>query len=150
MMKIIVSESQIKRLLEIIDNPQMEDIVGKRVMVYYNLHKKTFSVTYESRVVLHADYIKLSNVEFRVRKGGKDKVRGEKRKNVHAFVIGTLEDYCEYPCDKILIEPNDNVVTYNPYENDTFVYKQTGQPIFNASRVAMINLTDKLYIISSD
>ena len=57
-------------------------------MVYYNLHKHTFSVTYGGRVILYADYVKLRNVEFRVRKGGKDKVRQEMRKNVHAFVIG--------------------------------------------------------------
>lgn len=149
-MKIIIRETQMLRLLEEMDDLPIEDVIGKRVMVYYNLHKKTFSITYESRVVLHADYVKLSNVEFRVRKGGKEKVRQEKRKNVHAFVIGTLEDYCEYPCDKILVEPNDNVVTYNPYKNDTFVYKQTGQPVYNANKVAMLNLNDKLFIISGD
>ena len=59
-----------------------EEFIGLRVMVYYNLHKKTFSVTYDGRVILYADYVKLKNVEFRVREGGKEKVRQEMRKNV--------------------------------------------------------------------
>ena len=42
------------------------DPIGLRVMVYYNLHKKTFSVQYKGRVILYADYVKLGNVEFRV------------------------------------------------------------------------------------
>ena len=36
-----------------------EDLTGLRVMVYYNLHKHTFSVTYGGRVILYADYVKL-------------------------------------------------------------------------------------------
>ena len=81
-MKVIITESQFDSLF-----------IGKKVMVYYNLHKHTFSVTYDSKVIMHADYVKLEDVEFRVRKGGKEKVRDEKRKNVHAFVIGKLLDY---------------------------------------------------------
>ena len=41
-----------------------EDLTGLRVMVYYNLHKHTFSVTYGGRVILYADYVKLRNVEW--------------------------------------------------------------------------------------
>ena len=108
-MKIIITESQKKKILEFIENGRVicdecgwswdlsdggddpyichkcghnnseEDYRGKRVMVYYNLHKHTFSVTYQSKVVLHADYVKLKDVEFRVRTGGKEKVRNEKR-----------------------------------------------------------------------
>ena len=77
-MKVVITESQFDSLF-----------IGKKVMVYYNLHKHTFSVTYDSKVIMHADYVKLGDVEFRVRKGGKERVRSEKSKNVHAFVIGT-------------------------------------------------------------
>ena len=97
------------------------DPIGLRVMVYYNLHKKTFSVQYKGRVILYADYVKLGNVEFRVREGGKEKVRQEMRKNVHAFVIGDLLDYCQYPCENMPPETNDKVITYNPYKYDSFV-----------------------------
>lgn len=146
-MKIIIKESQAKKIMESLGDEDT-DFIGKKVMVYYNLHKHTFSVTYQGRVIAHADYVKLSNVEFRVRQGGKEKVRDEKRKNVHAFVIGTLEDFCKYPCDNIPSEPNDNVVTYNPYKYDSFVYKNTEEPVYNAKEIEMINLKNKLFVIN--
>jgi len=125
-----------------------EDLTGLRVMVYYNLHKHTFSVTYGGRVILYADYVKLRNVEFRVRKGGKDKVRQEMRKNVHAFVIGDLVDYCQFPCEEMPAETNDNVITYNPYKYDSFVKKDSEEPIYNANEIDMINTRNKIFHIN--
>jgi hypothetical protein len=177
-MKVLVLESQLKRIYEIITNDKVicdecgwswdlsdggddpyvchkcghdnseEDYIGKRVMVYYNLHKHTFSVTYKSKVIMHADYVKLGDVEFRVGKGGKERVRSEKSKNVHAFVIGNLMDYCEYPCNTIPDEPNNNVVTYNPYKYDSYVFKSTEEPIYTANEVDLINLKNKIFIIN--
>ena len=135
-MKVIITESQFDNLF-----------LGKKVMVYYNLHKHTFSVTYDSKVIIHADYVKLGDVEFRVRKGGKERVRSEKSKNVHAFVIGKLLDYCEYPCDGIPTPSSDKVVTYNPYKNDTFVFKNTEEPVYHAQEVDMINSKNKLFVV---
>lgn len=125
-----------------------KEFIGSKVMVYYNLHKHTFSVTLKGVVILHADYVKLGNVEFRVRQGGKEKVRSEKSKNVHAFVIGNLLDYCVYPCENIPSEPNNKIVTYNPYKYDSFVYKDSEEPVFNAKEVEMINLKNKLFVIN--
>jgi hypothetical protein len=135
-MKILVTESQFDSIF-----------IGKKVMVYYNLHKHTFSITYDSKVILHADYVKLGDVEFRVRPGGKDRVRKEKSKNVHAFVIGTLLEYCEYPCDNIPNPSSDMIVTYNPYKFDTFVYKNTEKPVYHAKEVDMINSKNKLFVV---
>jgi hypothetical protein len=138
-MIILISESQ-KDILK-------ENIIGQKVMVYYNLHKHTFSVQKSGIVVLHADFVKLSNVEFRVRKGGLEKVRKEKTKNVHAFVIGTLEDYCEYPCDNIPEDSEGEIISYNPYKNDSFVIKSTQDPIFHGEEVNMINGANKIYLL---
>jgi hypothetical protein len=135
-MKVVITESQFDSLF-----------IGKKVMVYYNLHKHTFSVTYDSKVIMHADYVKLGDVEFRVRKGGKERVRSEKSKNVHAFVIGKLLDYCEYPCENIPSPSSDKVVTYNPYKHDTFVFKNTEEPVYRAQEVDMINSKDKLFVV---
>jgi hypothetical protein len=135
-MKVVITESQFDSLF-----------IGKKVMAYYNLHKHTFSVTYDSKVIMHADYVKLGDVEFRVRKGGKERVRSEKSKNVHAFVIGKLLDYCEYPCDGIPTPSSDKVVTYNPYKNDTFVFKNTEEPVYHAQEVDMINSKNKLFVV---
>ena len=135
-MKLLITESQFDNIF-----------LGKKVMVYYNLHKHTFSVTYDSKVIMHADYVKLGDVEFRVRKGGKEKVRSEKSKNVHAFVIGTLLEYCEYPCDFIPNPPSDKIVTYNPYKYDSFVYKNSEEPVYRAKEVDMINSQNKLFVV---
>lgn len=134
-MKILITEEQFDSLF-----------IGKRVMVYYNLHKHTFSISYGGKVIMHADKVKLSDVEFRVRQGGKEKVRGEKRKNVHAFVIGNLKEFCEFPCFDIVAPNNGLIVTYNPYKHDSFVIKSTQEPVYNARKVDMINLSDKIYI----
>jgi hypothetical protein len=98
-------------------------------------------------VILQADYVKLGDVEFRVRPGGKDRVRKEKSKNVHAFVIGKLLDYCESPCDDIPNPPSDMIVTYDPYKFDTFVYKNTEEPVHRAKEVDMINSKNKLFVV---
>jgi len=135
-MKVIITESQFDSIF-----------IGKKVMVYYNLHKQTFSVTYDSKVILHADYVKLGDVEFRVRQGGKERVRQDKSKNVHAFVIGRLLDYCEYPCDDIPSSPFGKIVTYNPYKHNSFVYKGSEEPVYNAKEVDMINSQNKLFVV---
>lgn len=134
-MKIIISEQQFESIF-----------VGKRVMVYYNLNKHTFSILYQNKIIMYADFVKLGDVEFRVRKGGKEKVRDEKRKNVHAFVIGTLLDSCEYPCEHIPIPKTELVATYDPYRFDSFVIKGTSEPIFEAKEVELINSKNKIYI----
>ena len=135
-MKVVITESQFDSLF-----------MGKKVKVYYNLQKHTFSVTYDEKVIIYADYVKLGDVEFRVRKGGKERVRSEKSKNVHAFVIGKLLDYCEYPCDEIPTPSSDKVVTYNPYKNDTLVFKNTEEPVYHAQEVDMINSKNKLFVV---
>jgi hypothetical protein len=142
-MRIIITEEQEELLKNNINN-----LIGKKVMCYYDLHRHVFSVTYKGLVVLKADYLRLSDVEFRVREGGKQKVRKETRKNVHAFVIGYLEDYCKFPCDDIPEPESNKAITYNPYKYESFVIKDTEEPIFNANEVEMINLKDKIFLIN--
>jgi hypothetical protein len=138
-MKIIITEEQRIKLVD--------SFIGERVMVYFNLHKHTFSLQKNGLVIAHADYVKLKDVEFRVRKGGREKVNVEKSKNVHAFVIGTLVDFCEYPCNELPEEPAAEIVTYNPYKYESFVIKSTEEPVFHANEVDMINSRNKIFII---
>jgi hypothetical protein len=56
-------------------------------------------------------------------------------------------DYCEYPCDDIPTPTSDMVVTYNPYKYDSFVYKNTEEPVYNATEVDMINSQNKLFVV---
>jgi hypothetical protein len=145
-MKIIINERQYRRILETITDDNEKTYIGDKVMVYYNLHKHTFSISRNGKVITHADYVKLTDVEFRVRQGGREKVVREKSKNVHSFVIGTLEDYCKFPCENLPSEPNSNIVTYNPYKYNSYVIKDTEEPIYSAGEVELINLRNKIFI----
>ena len=106
-----------------------------------------FSVTFGGIVVLKADYVRLKNVKFLVSETGKQKVRKVRQKNVHAYVTGTLIDYCENPCEDMPQPERDVVIKYNPYFDDTFLIKQTQEPIFRADEVEMINLENKIFLV---
>lgn len=99
----------------------------KRVHVYFNITKKCFSVMQNGLVGdNHTDKIALSDAKFIVREGGRDNVRRDKVKNVHAFVRGYV-----HPSWSGDIKH----VRYNPYETDTFEIIETGEPIHEAGLV---------------
>lgn len=78
--------------------------------------------------------IHLKDVIFKVQKGGQERVRKEKRKNVHAGVVGKIIDSgSEYNTDGWVL------ATYNPYEHDTFVEYETGKPIYKAKEAILKN-----------
>lgn len=103
-----------------------------RVKVYRNLHKNLYSVVAmegpdKGKVVHHSEYVLLCDVTFKVRQGGREKVLREKRKNVHAFVIGTLKGLGPSSCgieDRCIVP-----ITYNPYKHKEFVTKGLGREI---------------------
>ncbi len=107
-----------------------------KVFVYYNLHKHCWSVKSlekenYGRVIDHTDKIVLENCIFKVQKGGRARVLREKRKNVHAGVVGyynknTPKGYTKW-----------NRVTYDPYLYETFVEAANKNPIHNAQHVVM-------------
>ena len=146
-MKLILNEIQNKELIySIKGDPNL--LINKQVKVYYDITRHMFSVTFGGIVVLKADYVRLMNVKFLVGEKGKEKVRSVKQKNVHAYVTGTLVDYCEFPCDDIPTPESNIVVKYNPYFDETFVIKKTREPIFTANEVQMINLDDKIFLVN--
>lgn len=101
-----------------------------KVFVYRNLHKKCYSVRCEKtkKVIAHVNKIKLVNCSFKVSKAGRARVLKEKKKNVHAGVVGLWNgDRWGY----FVTETSDKV-TYNPYLYDTFVFAESKQPIENA------------------
>ena len=60
---------------------------GKKTYIYWNLHKLTFSIMQNQKVVGHSNQLYLSDVEFRVRERGRQKVLKDRVENVHAFVV---------------------------------------------------------------
>lgn len=107
-----------------------------KVEVYFNLHKKCLSVRSleghdKGRVIAHVDAINLFDATFAVQPAGRDKVRREGRKNVHAFVRGKW-------CDTVAGDALEAVgVTYNPYKYESFVNRADESPIYRAAFVSM-------------
>jgi hypothetical protein len=97
---------------------------GDRIEVYRNLHNDTFSVRRNGKVVKHLanwQTIFLKDVKFAVQPAGREKVRREGKKNVHAFIRGTYLAPSTFP--HTTSEFKDKCtewVTYNPYQNDHF------------------------------
>jgi len=104
-----------------------------RVEVYFNLHKKLFSVRdcKTGRVVDHTQRIWIEDPEFVVRKAGREKVLREKKKNVHAFVRGTwFKVQSDLDVSRLIDhQACSDEVTYNPYKYDSFVTKHDAEPI---------------------
>ena len=97
---------------------------GDRVEVYRNLHNGTFSIRRNGKVVKHLENwmtLHLQDVKFSVQPAGREKVRREGKKNVHAYVRGTVIDAPTYKYSDTFKDKCNVWVTYNPYQNDTFV-----------------------------
>ena len=99
-----------------------------RARLYWNLHKKCWSVQNckTGRVIRHVTALTLADAKFVVRPAGQAKVRREGKKNVHAFAVG------EVSLRNGLATFKGRDVTYNPYVNDTFVFKDTGESVTDA------------------
>jgi len=108
-----------------------------KVFVYFNLRKKLFSAkalegSCKGKVIAHRRRLSLRNACFKVSEAGRQRVLRERRKNVHAGVVGEWFD------GLILVE-NRTEVTYNPYKYETFVLKFNEHPITSASTAYLID-----------
>jgi hypothetical protein len=108
-----------------------KELLGQRVRIYRNLRKQCFSVLLRGRVVAHCYCAVLTDVEFRVSPAGRARVLREKRKNVHAFAIGTV-------VGPDCLRSGDGLrrITYNPYKAGTFT-DAAGCPVYRASMVLL-------------
>jgi hypothetical protein len=117
-------------------------MIGTRVFVYRNLHKKCYSVKCMKThlVIAHVDNIELIGAVFKVSESGRQRVLKEKRKNVHAGVVGVVKSFGVLstfnPHGITTLER----VTYNPYRFDSFIYKNNELPIYKA-RTAYLDTT---------
>ena len=119
-----------------------------RVFVYFNLHKKLWSVKalegpQKGRVVAHSHAVLLEGAMPKVSEAGRQRVLREKRKNVHAGIVGQLVPMGaegSFPGF-----PGGPEITYNPYKYAGFVYKQDERP-YTGSDYAL--LTEKrVYVL---
>ena len=104
---------------------------NKKIEVYFNLHKKTWSVRQSGKVIGHTDYIQVKDPQFVVSQKGNERVRREKKKNVHAFVRGYVESRLPVFPSKM------RFVTYNPYKNSSFEVRNTNDTICSSPYAAL-------------
>ena len=95
-----------------------------RIEVYRNLHNDTFSIRRNGKVVKHLanwQSIFLKDVKFAVQPAGREKVRREGKKNVHAFIRGTYLAPSTFPHTTSEFKAKcTEWVSYNPYQDDHF------------------------------
>ena len=95
-----------------------------KVRVYWNLHRKMWSVQQDGLVVDHMKCVVLEDAKFVVRKGGQKRVREENKKNVHAFAVGHMSEYSVSTSESLKKAfGNWSRVKYNPYTDDYFMYQ---------------------------
>jgi hypothetical protein len=113
-----------------------------RVYVYFNLHRKCFSIKAlegknKGRVIAHRDDVLLFDATFKVSEAGRQRVLRERKKNVHAGVVGQWD---ETGTDLITIDRVTTIgtaITYNPYKYNTFVHLYGEHPIETGRLVAL-------------
>lgn len=110
-----------------------------KVFVYFNLHKKCWSVKAlegenKGRVIAHEDFVTLVEATPKVSEAGRQRVLKEKRKNVHAGIVGYWGDQSttDMYFDNLDMQPYD--ITYNPYKHKSFMHtweetRFTGAPV---------------------
>jgi hypothetical protein len=103
-----------------------------KVDVYKNLHKGCWSVRWKGRVKAHEDHVLLCEAKFHVSQAGRARVQRQKRKNVHAWIKGTLVNN-DKPSAEQLSKMRE--CTYDPYKYNQFVDKEVGSPLQTAELV---------------
>lgn len=116
-----------------------------KAYIYFNLHKKLFSVKVGGIVVAHVDRVHVVDPIFKVSEAGRQRVLREKRKNVHAYVVADWHNvHMRFPntSDKW------KAVSYNPYRAAHFYECDTEREIYNTSEALLyVNAMDKANII---
>ena len=94
---------------------------SRRVYVYFNLHKKVWSVRQSGSPVEHHKTICLKDVRYLVQPAGRKRVLDTGVKNVHAglsgYIVGSV------PVPAISFD-----VTYNPFKYSSFVDTEDHEP----------------------
>jgi len=119
-----------------------------KVFVYFNLHKKCWSIrakegSENGRVLSHAKYVSIANAYAKVSEAGRQRVIKEQTKNVHAGIVGDLIGcvgdmtaagqraglYSEEESSHIFNVDNMEIITYNPYKSANFLIRNTEKPV---------------------
>ncbi|WP_417353557.1 hypothetical protein [Flavobacterium alkalisoli] len=116
----------------------MENIIGQNVTIYFNLHKKLWSVKHKGKVVAHVENVTIQPTKYHVNENARLKVINQKCRSVHAWINGKLIDFEAKEVDG-------TTVSYNPYKLGQFYDCETfkafndldGKLHFNSTKKAI-------------
>lgn len=96
------------------------------VHVYYNRTRKLWSIKHKGKVIQHREALALSDCTWVVQPNGNERCRRTGKRDVHAYVKGTLENLFVFEkMEQGLAVP----VTYNPFFHTQFMYKHLNSPV---------------------
>lgn len=115
------------------------------VFVYFNLHKKCFSIkaldgANKGKVIAHRNVVMLCSPTFKVSEAGRQRVLKEQRKNVHAGVAGLWCEEADTGYYVGMAQRHGDKVTYNPYKYSTFVTVADEQPVEDGLSIAVLSV----------
>lgn len=116
---------------------------NKPVMIYKNLHNGLFSVKQDGLVVAHIESVLLASVSFKVNDSGRNRVIREKKKNVHAFIVGYILNVNNTPMSLLK-----RSITYNPYKFNYFYFKDNdNKAILNNNNLVYCDSKKGLHLL---
>ena len=95
--------------------------------VWFNLHKRIWSVKEGTVPVRHCEAVALVGVRFVVNEKARQRVIAKRCREVHAYAAGQ-EATGEAPVEAVGI-------TYNPYRAPTFTRRDDASPVLSADAV---------------
>ena len=100
----------------------------KEVKIYKNLHNGLWSVLQNGKVVAHVETFSIRGVTFKVSESVRLKVVAERKKYVHAYIVGKLVEVNMIKRSNGLFElfVSANKVSYNPYKGGHFTHTSRG------------------------
>ena len=137
------------------DNPRYRIKYERKVFVYKNLHKNCWSIKQDGLVKAHATDLSMWDCSFRVNQAGREKVLEEKRKNVHAGVIGYLDPHTRALDGRNPLNREYKLAMYNPYKYKSFVRVEDDSKPVIWSDAALLSTAkteggkDKVYFVPS-
>lgn len=91
--------------------------------IYWNLHRKMFSIRHKGRVISHAHSVNAFDAKFVVQPAGQRRVRATGHKTIHAFVRCREIEILEAGAPPVMFLKHR--VHYDPKINDTFVTERS-------------------------
>lgn len=113
------------------------DIMGQVALVYWNSHRRCYSVRISGIVRAHVRSLMVDKPELIIWEAGRQRARREGKKNVHAFVRGKVYPALDVDC----LVGRQTAVTYSPYEHPGWMSHDNTLGVMHVSRANAVSMT---------